>query len=431
MCWSPDSQKLAVSFDLECLTLFHVNALQLSPLIQKNFGVHVAWSPDGRLLASTCSDEAFTIKIWDPLTGELQQRLFGHIDYVNSLEWASNGSRLLSASDDGTVVVWDTTTWKSIRSFESDKQITSTATFSPDGVTMASGGTDRVIRIWDSRTGMLVHELAGHGGDIARISYSRDGGTLASIDSDGVRVWDPVFGTQLAFQASDIDAFPTHGLEFHPLLNRLAYVDGNDRTIRVVDVNRSSGPVTPLTSSQTAPATPQVHLSDKILELIAAFERLLDSCPREELIQEFLTKHTVLLAPTANRVLTKIPLGSEYVTDFVIEDPGERYTLVEIERPDLSVFTRAGNPSSSLTHAQRQVEDWRQWVHDNVGYARNTLPNINEPRALVVIGRRGTIGESGRKLLARKNAEHPNIQIITYDDLMDLARAHAINLRRI
>jgi hypothetical protein len=83
------------STGLERLHLF-VNNIRFGPL---------AFSPDGRLLASTC--ETDSIVIWDPWTGKELTRLKGHRGWISSLAFAPDGKSLASAGQDTTVLIWD------------------------------------------------------------------------------------------------------------------------------------------------------------------------------------------------------------------------------------------------------------------------------------------------------------------------------------
>ncbi|KAL4887988.1 hypothetical protein BDV59DRAFT_196838 [Aspergillus ambiguus] len=64
----------------------------------------VAFSPDGRLLASGSYDET-TVRLWDPATGALQQTLEGHTGRVYSAAFSPDGRLLASGSYDKTMVV--------------------------------------------------------------------------------------------------------------------------------------------------------------------------------------------------------------------------------------------------------------------------------------------------------------------------------------
>lgn len=68
----------------------------------------VAFSRDGRLLASSSSDN--TIKIWDVTTRSELRTLKGHATNIDSLDFSPDSRLLASASDDGSTLLWDTKT---------------------------------------------------------------------------------------------------------------------------------------------------------------------------------------------------------------------------------------------------------------------------------------------------------------------------------
>jgi hypothetical protein len=164
---------------------------------------------------------------------------------------------------------------------------------------------------------------------------------------------------------------------------------------------------------------------------IEEFKDLLTQNPPEEDIQVFLSNHPIILSPTAFKIFPKHRLGSEYVTDFVIHQADGEYILVEIEAASHMLFNKNGDPSALLSHAQRQVEDWREWVNENLAYARNSLPGIIEPDCWVIIGRDISFSNRDRKALRRKNKELSHITIMTFDDLFRKVQRHLENLDRL
>jgi WD40 repeat protein len=64
----------------------------------------VAFSPDGRLVASASLDH--TVKVWDLAEGAERITFRGHVGRVVSVRFSPDGRELLSGSLDGTVKVW-------------------------------------------------------------------------------------------------------------------------------------------------------------------------------------------------------------------------------------------------------------------------------------------------------------------------------------
>jgi ribosomal protein S18 acetylase RimI-like enzyme len=175
----------------------------------------------------------------------------------------------------------------------------------------------------------------------------------------------------------------------------------------------------------------QKKLLGKLQDSVIEFEKIIEGAQFEELIQIFLKDNSYFLDPSALEIKPKVKLGTEHITDFVIVNPKSEYVLVEIENVKSKLFTTTGNPTHQLSHALRQVQDWKQWIRDNGAYARQSLPNINEPLYWVIIGRDKDLSEEETKRLQQMNSSSFPIRIMTYDEILRKIKQQIVNLQQL
>jgi sugar lactone lactonase YvrE len=194
----------------------------------------VAFSLDGRLLATASWDE--TARVWDPATGGHLRTLTGHDARVNGVAFSPDGRLLATASDDGTVQLWDPATGGNLGALvlvDHDDDGINGVAFSPDGRLLATAHRDKTARVWDPATGGHLRTLTGHDGEVHGVAFSPDGRLLATAGHDETaRVWDPATGGHLrtltghASVVSDV-AFSPDG--------RLLATASGDGTVRLWD----------------------------------------------------------------------------------------------------------------------------------------------------------------------------------------------------
>jgi WD40 repeat protein len=149
----------------------------------------LAFSPDGRWLASTTAD--FEVALWDAKTYRLSARWPGHTGDICSLAFSADGRRLASASFDRTVRVWDVEGGECQAVLRGHTDEVFTAAFHPGGTRLATAGRDRAVGLWDLAKGEDVARLAGHASFVRSVAFSPDGKALVSGGGDAtVRLWD-------------------------------------------------------------------------------------------------------------------------------------------------------------------------------------------------------------------------------------------------
>jgi WD40 repeat protein len=159
--------------------------------------VHVAWSPDGKRVATARGDH--TVGVWDGLTGKAVTRLKGHTDWVLSACFSPDGEKVLTASNDNTARVWDARTGKVLATLTGHTSGLNDAAFDARGEKVLTGAEDQTARLWDAKTGKQLRLFAGHESGVRRVSFAAEGGHVYTETAREIkRYWSAADGSLLS-----------------------------------------------------------------------------------------------------------------------------------------------------------------------------------------------------------------------------------------
>jgi WD40 repeat protein/serine/threonine protein kinase len=188
LAFSPDGKMLASGSEDQSIVLWDTSWLNerdrvpvdlvLGSLTGHTDGVvAVAFSPDGKTLASGGNFRDQTLRLWDIARRRERARLKGHTRAIFAVAFAPDGQSLATGSADGTIRLWDPTTGRERTVLQGHAAQVHTLAFSPDSRLLASGGADRVIRLWD---------LDEHREETRQVNLSRPGQIQVSSDAGQV-----------------------------------------------------------------------------------------------------------------------------------------------------------------------------------------------------------------------------------------------------
>lgn len=153
----------------------------------------LAWSPDGRYLATTSLDGDAIV--WDARSGQRVRRFSMGGTLKRGVAWSPDSQRLAwgSAADESAVRIWDRRT-DEVRVLRGHEHSLVSCSWSPDGERLSTTCMDKTARIWDTQSWKCLHVLHGHYYHVNASCWTDGSKTLVTAGDGGVKVWDATSG---------------------------------------------------------------------------------------------------------------------------------------------------------------------------------------------------------------------------------------------
>jgi WD40 repeat protein/DNA-binding SARP family transcriptional activator len=158
------------------------------PLRIPPFVLGLAFSPDGSQLAIPFGYQnpgPDGVEVLDTRSGERISRLRAEAE-VRSVAFSPDGRLLASGQVDGTALVWATDDWRQVGApLAADRGFVLGVAFSPDARTLAISSLDGTVGLWDVDSQQPIGVLPGPANRWVTARFTPDGKHLFAVNEDG------------------------------------------------------------------------------------------------------------------------------------------------------------------------------------------------------------------------------------------------------
>jgi WD40 repeat protein len=189
--FSPDSQLVAIGQRDGKITIYELPGGKERKSFDTEIDpMHIAFRPDGAVLAISTRDRGTEVQVRDAASGELIHRL-QHSRGLWRIAWHDDGALLAATSDDLQIHMWDTTTGQLLTTLKGHQGGPQRVAFLAGSDLLQSWGWDDTTRLWNPWTGEELLRVAGTGSQV-----SRDGRRLVTQAGKTITLWEVETGRE-------------------------------------------------------------------------------------------------------------------------------------------------------------------------------------------------------------------------------------------
>lgn len=232
IAWSPDGKYIASgSFDTT-LKIWTADTQETKLVVRStktpaeadNYPWSLSWSTNNLLAVSFVDG---TVQVLDPAASKRVQQLEEPFSGTPDIAWSPDEKYLaISAFTDG-IYVCEYPSWNVVQTFKEHTESVDAVAWSPDGKYIASGSSDTTVRVWEPLTAKQVIVSNKHTDRIAAVSWSPDSKCVVSSAQDRTVVaWNVETG-QVIFNRETETGAPMGTVSWSPNGKYIALYDGH------------------------------------------------------------------------------------------------------------------------------------------------------------------------------------------------------------
>jgi WD40 repeat protein len=185
---SPDGSLLATTDGYERVWVWRTST---SELLQRLEGGHVAFSPNGEILAVAKGyfQDDQLVTLWQVSDWTSLNTISSPDKRILNIVFSPDGETLLINNNHGETQLWNIPKHSVSTCFLCGENYFEVMSFSANGANITTLDQDGVLQVWNASDASLLHTFDEHVGAIASLAFSKDGQFLAASSASSASIW--------------------------------------------------------------------------------------------------------------------------------------------------------------------------------------------------------------------------------------------------